>query len=201
MSTMKAVRIHLHAAALPHVSLTAWQALFEEAGLTAGQTVLIQGAGGGVGHVAVQLAKWKGARVIGTASRNLDFIRELGVDEAIDYRTTPFEEVARDVDVVLDTVGGDVQMRCWPVIKGGGTLVSIVQPPSQETAASFGVRGAMVMSAPPIGKTLTEIAALADSGQLKPYVSAVFPLAEMQQAHELIAGWHTRGKIAIQVAE
>ena len=131
---------HIHAAALPHVCLTAWQALIEEAKLAAGQTVLIHGAAGGLGHVAVQLAKVLGAWVIGTGSRNIDFVRELGVDQAIDYSLTPFEDVVHDVDVVLDTVGGDTQDRSWGVLKPGGILVSVIQAPSQEAAAARGVR-------------------------------------------------------------
>jgi NADPH:quinone reductase-like Zn-dependent oxidoreductase len=116
---------HLQAAAI----LTAWQALIEAANLTEGQTVLIHGAAGGVGHMAVQLAQRRGAKVIGTASVNLEFLRQLEVDEAIDYATTRFEDVVSDVDVVLDLVGGDTQQRSWPVLKPGGILVSAVQPP------------------------------------------------------------------------
>lgn len=191
---------HVDSAAIPHVSLTAWQALFEIANLTAGQTVLIHGAAGGVGHIAVQLAQWRGARVIGTASQNIDFLRELNVKQEIDYATTPFEDVVRDVDVVLDTVGGDTQQRSWEVLKTGGMLVSIVEPPSAEKADTYGVRQAMVSSVPSIGKVLTEIAGLVDSDQIKPHVSTVLPLEEIQKAHEMIEGRHTRGKVVLQVA-
>jgi NADPH:quinone reductase-like Zn-dependent oxidoreductase len=190
---------HLHSAAIPHATLTAWQALLGLAGLTKGQTVLIHGAAGGVGHFAAQLAKWRGAKVIGTGSRNIDFVRGLGVDEAIDYSTTPFETVVSNVDVVLDTVGGDTQQRSWQVLKPGGILVSIVQTPSEETAKAHGVRGAFVYSVPPIGETLTEVAALVDAGQLKPEVSAVLPLQEIQKAHQMVEAGHTRGKIVLQV--
>ena len=191
---------HIHSAAMPHATLTAWQALFGIANLTKGQTVLIHGAAGGVGHFAVQLAKWRGAKVIGTASRNLDFVRGLGVDEAIDYSTTPFENAVSNVDVVLDTVGGDTQQRSWQVLKPGGILVSIVQAPSEETAKAHGVRGAFVFSVPPIGETLTEVAGLVDSGQIKPEVSAVLPLQEIRKAHQMVEAGHTRGKIVLQVA-
>lgn len=187
------------AAALPHVSLTAWQALFELGGLSAGQTVLVHGAGGGVGHIAVQLAQWRGAKVIGTASENLDFVRQLGVDQAVDYVSTRFEELASDVDVVLDTVGGDTQARSWKTLRPGGILISIVQPPSAETAAEHGVRSAFVTSAPPIGKTLTELAGLVDSGVVTPEVSTVLPLSEIRQAHQQIERRHTRGKIVLEV--
>lgn len=190
---------HLHAAALPHVSLTAWQALIEVAQISAGQTVLIHGAAGGVGHIAVQLAHWRGANVIGTASANLDVLRELKVEEAIDYTQTPFESVVHEVDVVLDTVGGDVQQRSYATLKPGGILVSIVQPPSEEVAQEHGVRAQMVSSSPPVGKTLTEVAGLVASGHIKPIVSAVLPLSETREAHEMIEGRHTPGKIVLQV--
>jgi NADPH:quinone reductase-like Zn-dependent oxidoreductase len=191
---------HIHAAALPHVSLTAWQALFELAHLTEGQTVLIHAAAGGVGHIAVQLAKLHGAKVIGTASQNIDFLSELKVDQAIDYTATRFEDVVHDVDVVLDTVGGETQERSWGVLKPGGILVSTVQPPAEESAAAHGVRQAMVFTWPPIGQTLTEVAGLVDSGKIKPHVSSVLPLEEIRKAHEMIEGKHTRGKIVLQVA-
>jgi NADPH:quinone reductase-like Zn-dependent oxidoreductase len=191
---------HAHAAALPHVTLTAWQALIELAGLTRGQTVLIHGAAGGVGHIAVQLAKWRGAKVIGTASANIDFLSELPVDQVINYSTTPFETAVSEVDVVLDTIGGDTQERSWKVLKPGGILVSTVQAPAQETADSHGVRQAMVFATPPIGKTLTEVSTLVASGKIKPHVSAVFPLAEAAKVHGMIEGKHTRGKIVLQVA-
>jgi len=191
---------HIHSAAIPHATLTAWQALFGLANLTQGQTVLIHGAAGGVGHVAVQLAKWRGAKVIGTASRNLDFVRGLGVDEAIDYSTTPFENAVSNVDVVLDTVGGDTQQRSWQVLKPGGILVSTIQAPSEETAKAHGVRGAFVFSTPPIGEVLAEVAKLVDTGQIKPEVSAVLPLNEIRKAHQMVEAGHTRGKIVLQVA-
>lgn len=191
---------HMHAAAIPHVILTAWQALIEAANLSEGQTVLIHGAAGGVGHMAVQLAKLRGARVIGTASVNIDFVRWLGVDQAIDYASNRFEQGLHDVDVVLDLIGGDTQERSWSVLKPGGILISTVQAPSQETAAAHGMRQQLVFTTPPIGKVLTEVAALVDAGQIKPEVSAMFPLSEIRKAHALIEGKHTRGKIALQVA-
>ena len=191
---------HLHAAALPHVSLTAWQALFELGNLSEGQTVLIHGAAGGVGHIAVQLAKWRGAKVLGTASRNLDYLRELGVDEVIDYTAVPFEEVARNVDVVIDTIGSDVQERSCMVLKPQGMLVSVIQTPSEELTARYGVRSAMVYTTPPIGEVLTQVATLVDQGLVKPYVSTVLPLTDVRKAHEMVEGKHTRGKIVLDIA-
>jgi NADPH:quinone reductase-like Zn-dependent oxidoreductase len=192
---------HAHAAALPHVTLTAWQALFELAGLAPGQTILVHSAAGGVGHIAVQLAKWRGAKVVGTASANFDFLRELPVDQAIDYSRMSFESIVGKVDVVLDTMGGDTQDRSWKVLKPGGILVSTVQAPSQQVADSYGVRQAMVFANPPIGKTLTEVAGLVDTGKVKPYVSAIFPLAETAKVHGMVEGKHTRGKIVLQAPE
>lgn len=192
---------HIHAAAIPHATLTAWQGLHEMVNLSAGQTVLIHGAAGGVGHVAVQLAKLQGATVIGTTSRNIDFIRELGVDEAVDYNSTAFEDVVSDVDVVLDLIGGDTQERSWKVIKPGGILLSSVQAPSDATAATNQVRAGMIASSPPVAKTLTAIANLVDTGKLKVTVSTVLPLQEIRKAHELIEGRHTKGKLVLQVVD
>lgn len=192
---------HIQAASLPQAGLTAWRALFDAANLTEGQTVLIHAAAGGVGSIAVQLAKWRGAKVIGTASGyNLDFLHELGVDEAIDYTTTPFEEVVHDVDVVLDSVGGGVQERSWQVLKPGGILVAIVQPPSLEKAVEYGVRQQFVMAHPPAGLVLKEIAALVEAGYIKPIVSSVFPLQDIKKGHDMVGDKHVRGKIVLQVA-
>jgi NADPH:quinone reductase-like Zn-dependent oxidoreductase len=187
------------AAALPHAAVTAWRALFDTAQLSSGQRLLILGATGGVGVVAVQLAKSRGARVTGTASAgNLSFLRELGADEAIDYASGAFEDAIRGVDVVLDLVGGESQERAWKTLKPGGILVSLVQAPSAETAAAHGVRGAMAGGMPPAGPVLNEIAKLVDAGKIRPVVSLVLPLTETGRALEMIAGGHTRGKIVIQ---
>ncbi len=189
---------HIHAAALPLVSLTAWQALFEAADLRAGQRILIHAAAGGVGHIAVQLAKWKNAFVIGTASgRNAEFLAEIGLDQFVDYQTHRFEDVAADVDVVLDTMAGDVRERSWAVLKPGGVIVSILGPPSAETATRYGVRTAAVFVHPD-GNQLAEIAALVDEGRLKPNVEAVYSLAEVAQAHGHVQEGHTRGKVVLR---
>ena len=133
---------HVQAAALPVASVTAWQGLFDVAKLQARQKVLIHAASGGVGGFAVQFAKLKDAHVIGTASaQNVDYVRQLGADEVIDYRAARFEDAVRDVDVVFDTVGGETQDRSWKVLKRGGILVSIVQPVPEEKASAQGVRG------------------------------------------------------------
>jgi len=191
---------HVHAAAIPVVALTAWQALFDKAGLSKSQRILIHGAAGGVGSFAVQLAKWKGAHVIGTASgRNQAFLRELGVDEPIDYERTRFEDVAHDVDVVLDTLAGDIQNRSWKVLKKGGILVSIVAPPSADEAAKHSVRSAF-FSAHPSSSQLSEIAKLVDAGKLKSVVETVLPLSDARRAHELNETGHARGKTVLKVA-
>lgn len=183
--------------------MTAWQALFDVAGVSPGQTVLIHAASGGVGIFAVQLAKLKGAKVIGTASaNNLELVKELGADEVIDYKTTKFEDVVSNVDMVLDTIGGDTRERSWGVIKPNGILVSLISslPPSQATALEKGVRAVGLVMQPQASQ-LTEIAALLDSGKIKTVVGKVLPLAAARQAHELIENGGIRGKIVLQVEQ
>jgi NADPH:quinone reductase-like Zn-dependent oxidoreductase len=188
-----------HAAAIPVGALTSWQALFDAAKLQSGQTVLVHGATGGVGTIAVQLAKAKGACVIGTASgRSEDFVRSLGADEFIDYTTIRFENVVHDVDVVFDTVGGETQERSFQTLKRGGFLVSIVTPPSESLATQYGV-GASVVYAQPRGDTLAEIATLIEAGRVKAQIETVLPLSEIRQAHQLVETGHKRGKVVLQI--
>jgi NADPH:quinone reductase-like Zn-dependent oxidoreductase len=190
---------HIQAGGIPLACLTAWQAIFDTAGLSAGQRILIHGAAGGVGSYAVQLAKWKGAYVIGTASAgNQPYLRELGVDEPIDYEKDRFEDLVRSVEVVFDTIGGDTQRRSWKVLKKGGILVSITAPPSADEAAKNGVRQAFTLMTPN-SLELTEIAKLVDIGKLKPTVETVLPLADARRAHEISQTGHTRGKIVLRV--
>jgi NADPH:quinone reductase-like Zn-dependent oxidoreductase len=190
---------HAQAAALPLVALTAWQALFEVADLQAGQRILIHAAAGGVGHVAVQLAKWKQAFVIGTASkRNGNFLAEIGVDQVIDYQAQRFEDVAGAVDVVLDTMSGETRQRSWSVLKPGGLLVSILGEPDRETSAKFGVRSRAILVAPS-GEQMAQIADLVEQGALLPHVEAVYPLSEAAQAHEHVYQGHTRGKVVLEM--
>ncbi len=192
---------HIHAAGIPLAGMTAWQSLFEAGGLAAGQRVLIHAAAGGVGHLAVQLAKCKGAHVIGTASaRNHDLLRDLGADETVDYTTVRFEEAVHDVDIVLDTIGGDTQTRSWAVLKKDGILVSIVSPPSQEEAEAHGVREAYVFMQPRL-PWLQEMAKLVDAGLLRCVVETVLPLAEARRAQELSQSGHARGKIVLEVSK
>ncbi len=187
------------AAALPVAGVTAWQCLFETAHLQAGQTVLIHGASGGVGTLAVQLAHWKGARVVGTASaQNKEFLQKLGADEVIDYHATRFEDVVSGVDVVLDTQGGDTQERSWGVLKPGGSLVTTVPPPPSDAAKAHGVRGEFLFAHPDTA-VLAQLAALVASGDLTPIIATTLPLAEARRAQELSATGHTRGKIVLTV--
>lgn len=190
---------HVHAAGVPLAALTAWQAMFDTAGLKPGQTVLIHAGAGGVGHFAVQLAKAKGARVIATASeKNHEFLKGLGADQVIDYRTQKFEELAKDVDVVFDMIGGDTLERSYQVVKPGGFLVSIVQPPAPDKLKERGIRGTIFLVQPSAAQ-LTEIAALIDAGKVKPHVSETFPLQEAAKAQEKSEAGQTRGKIVLQV--
>src|SRR4051812_38398951 len=204
---------HVQAAAVPLSALTAWQALFDNAHLAAGQTVLIHGGAGGVGVFAVQLAHWAGAQVITTTSaRNRDFLRELGVgaNEIIDYTTTRFEEMVHGVDVVFDTVGGDTLERSWQVIKPGGVLVSIVSPspPAAAQAAMSKAKGGggrevrfVYLIVGPNRDELIQIGALIDAEHLRPIIDTVFPLAQARQAYEQAAKGHTRGKIVLRVMD
>lgn len=189
---------HEQAAALPLASLTAYQALFEFAGLQAGQTVLVHAAAGGVGHLAVQLACHLGARVIGTASaRNAEFVRSLGADEVVDYTQQPFEDVVRDVDVVLDAVGGEVARRSVAVLRSGGVLVSIVGGATAELIAANPhlKAGSILVRAVP--EHLQHIAALAAQGHLRAEISQVLPLADAWQVHQQLETGRTRGKIVL----
>ena len=189
------------AATVPVGATTAWRALFEHGGLTAGQRVLIQGAAGGVGLFAVQLAKWKGAQVIGTASTaNLGFVRSLGADMVVDYTTTPVESVVQDVDLVLDGVGAETLSRSLAALRPGGTLISLAGPPPQEQAKARGVRATMIHSQPS-SALLQTLTRLIDEGRLKVTASTTFALSEVQQAHEYGQSGHGRGRIVLQVAD
>lgn len=191
---------HVHAAAIPLVGLTAWQALFDAAGLTAGQKVLIQAAAGGVGHMAVQFAKIKELYVAGTASgQNQEYLKQLGCDLPINYETTRFEDVVHDYDAVVESMGGEVRNRSWKVLKEGGILVALIgPPPSEEDAKAHGVRAAIIWGQAKSNQ-LTEIARLADSGKVKPEIAAVFPLRDAAKAHQMSETEHVRGKIVLQV--
>ena len=194
---------HIHAAALPLAALTAWQALFDTAALQPGQRVLVHAASGGVGHLAVQLAKWRGARVLATTSaKNADLVRSLGADEVIDYTVAPFEQAARELDLVLDCVGGDVSLRSLAVLRPGGLLVSIVGFPDglTEQAVACGLRAERMLVRPD-QQQLIRLAQLVDGGQLRPVIAAVFSLAQAAQAHELGELGRTVGKLVLQVAE
>jgi NADPH:quinone reductase-like Zn-dependent oxidoreductase len=192
---------HVEAAAVPLAALTAWQGLFDHGHLKAGQTVLIHGGSGGVGHFAIQFAKVEGTTVLTTVSaQNLDFVGELGADRAIDYRAQRFEEIARDVDLVLDLVGGETQERSWPVLKRGGILVSALGEPSREKALQHGAHGVGYRAQPNAGQ-LAEIGRLIDQGRVRPVVTATYPLAETRRAHEQLERSHVRGKIVLVVTE
>jgi NADPH:quinone reductase-like Zn-dependent oxidoreductase len=190
---------HLEAASLPLVALTAWQALFRTADLARGQTVLIHAGAGGVGSIAIQLAKWRGARVIATASEaNHAFLRELGADVVVDYRTERFEDVARDVDVVLDPIGGDTQLRSLGVLRSGGILVGLLGLEPEARAPGGDVR-AIAILVEPSADQLRSIAELVEQGIVRPMVSHVFPLEAAPEAHVQSETGRTRGKIVLQL--
>lgn len=189
------------AAAVPHTAMTAWSMLIDAANVQAGQRVLIHAAAGGVGHYAVQFAKWRGAHVIATASPNHEsFLKAMGVDEIIDYTAAPFESAIEDVDIVLDTIGFDTTGRSLQKIKPGGTIACIVTPPDFEAAAQRSVHAHFIGSQPN-GKILTAIADLIDSGKVKPYIQQTFPFSQIHDALALSEGLHVQGKIAVVVAD
>jgi NADPH:quinone reductase-like Zn-dependent oxidoreductase len=193
---------HVQAGALPLVSLTAWQALVEYGEVRPGQRVLIHAAAGGVGHVAAQIAKARGAYVIGTASAGKhDFLRGIGVDETIDYRETDFAEAVKDVDVVLDTIGGDTSTRSLRVVRPGGLVVSILPLGSNdfpEEAERLGVRALrMLVDASHSG--MAAIAELVEAGKLRPTIAGTFPLADAAEAHRLGDTGRTTGKLVLTV--
>jgi NADPH:quinone reductase-like Zn-dependent oxidoreductase len=192
---------YIAAAAVPLAGLTAWQGLFRYGGLKAAQRVLIHGGAGGVGHFAIQFAKAKGATVITTASASdLDFVRSIGADEAIDYKKQRFEEMVHDVDLVYDLIAGETQERSFSVLKKGGILVSTLTEPNQDKARKFGVRGVRY-TVEPNAAELDEIARLIDTGKVKPKVSKVFTVADAAKAQECVAGGHPEGKVVLRIAD
>jgi NADPH:quinone reductase-like Zn-dependent oxidoreductase len=189
---------HTEAAAIPLSALTAWQALLDHGELAPGQRVLVHGGAGGVGTFAVQLAHWRGAHVFATSSaRDADLVRELGAEEVIDYRTTRFEDVVADLDLVLDTVGGETWERSWGVLRPEGGLVSIAvpRPPDRETSDG---RRAIWFVVQPNRRQLIEIAGLVDHGHIRPIVSEVLPLARGREAYGT-TGRRGPGKVVLSV--
>jgi len=191
---------HVEAASVPVVASTAWQMVFDHGQVNSTKRVLVQGAAGNVGAYAVQLAKRTGAEVIGTAfTRDVDYVLSLRADRVIDVQTARFEEQVNDVDVVIDTIGGETLNRSFEVLKPGGVLVSSVAMPDQDKAAQHRVRGVFFLVAVTTAG-LTGIADLIDSGQLTPNIGEVLPLSEARRAHAMLAGKpHKRGKVVLAV--
>jgi NADPH:quinone reductase-like Zn-dependent oxidoreductase len=190
---------HEQAAAIPVTGLTAWQALFDRGGLERGQTVVIAGAAGGVGHFAVQFAKLAGARVIGTgSSRNRDFVLGLGADEYVDYTQQDVAEAVSGVDLAFDTVGGDTTQSLVPTVREGGIIVTIASAPPEEAAQARGVRAELLIMSPS-AEQLARIGELVQIGDVRVEIAEVSPLAEVRRAHELSESGHTRGKLVLSV--
>jgi len=188
---------HPRAAAVPLSALTAWQALFQHGRLSRGQRVLIHGGAGGVGTFAVQLAHWRGAYVVATASRqDAQFVSQLGADQVIDYKEERFEGKAHDIDLVLDTIGGETRDRSWHVMRPGGILVSLTDPIPNDKPAEFEGVFFIVL---PSRENLTALARLVDAGSLKSVVAEVLPLERAREAFEHGLTGHHRGKIVIEV--
>jgi NADPH:quinone reductase-like Zn-dependent oxidoreductase len=189
----------IQAAAVPLAALTAWQAFFDHAGLLPGQKLLVHGAAGGVGTFAVQIGRWHGAKVIATADGDsLDLVRSLGAAQAIDYKTRQFDDMVGEVDVVLDTVGGETQDRSWKVLKKGGILVSIAGESIRQPDAKYGVKGIFFIVKPD-RMQLIGIGSLLDQGVIKPVIAAVLPLQQARQAFEQALGHGKQGKIVLNV--
>ena len=192
---------YVEAAATPVVALTAWQALIDTAKLSSGQTVLIHGGSGGVGTFAIQIAKARGAKVIATASTlNQDLLKQLGADVAIDYTTTKFEDVAKEVDVVLDSVGKDTLARSYGVVKKGGCIISLVAKPDAGELEQHGIRG-FPINVQPNSAELSAIGKLIDQKKIRVIVSQVLPLASAAKAQAQAETGHTRGKIVLKIAD
>jgi NADPH:quinone reductase-like Zn-dependent oxidoreductase len=192
---------YVEAAAMPIVAMTAWQALVDTAKLSSGQTVLIHGGSGGVGSFAIQIAKARGAKVIATASTaNQDFLKQLGADVAIDYTKQKFEDVAKDVDVVLDSIGRDTLARSYGVVRKGGIIVSLVARPKESELENHTIRGTS-LNVEPNSEELAEIGKLIDDKKIKVIVSQTFLLSEAMKAQEQVATGHTRGKIVLKVGD
>lgn len=187
---------HAHAAAVPLAALTAWQGLFDHGRLGAGQTVLIHGGAGGVGHFAVQLAKAHGATVITTARReDSPFLSDLGADRVIDYQEERLEDAGL-VDLVFDLIGGETQARSWTVLNDGGAMVSTLEEPSGERAREKGAHTARYLTEP-TGAGLAAIDALIAEGRIRPVVVKAFALDEAAKAQDVLDQEHTRGKIVL----
>lgn len=189
---------HIEAAGVPLVGLTAWQALFEKGDLDAGDRVLIHAAAGGVGHIAVQLAHWRGAHVIGTASGyNEEFLYEVGVDEFVNYRQMDLEAEVDEVDLIIYPMPGEIQATSFDVLKEGGTIVSLRDEPSEDRAQAHGVHGRHLLVHPD-AHALAELSELIDAGDVTPTITTTRPLAEAQAAHEEIEAEHARGKTVLR---
>jgi NADPH:quinone reductase-like Zn-dependent oxidoreductase len=190
---------HEQAAALPVAGLTAWQALFDRGGLQRGQTALIAGAAGGVGHLAVQFATHAGACAIGTGSaRNRDFVLGLGAAEFVDYTSQDVAATVSGVDVAFDTVGGDTTQSLLDTLREGGTLITIANAPPEQAAAERGVRAELLVMSPSSAQ-LAQIAALVAAGEVRVEIAETIPLAEVRRAHALSEAGHTRGKLVLTV--
>ncbi|HWY51602.1 MAG TPA: NADP-dependent oxidoreductase [Chthoniobacterales bacterium] len=191
----------VEAAGAPSVALTAWQAIVDKANVQSGQTVLIHGASGGVGLFAIPIAKIRGAKVFATASTaNQDFLKQLGADVAIDYKTQKFEDIAKDVDVVIDGVGGETLARSYPIVKKGGIIVSLTDRVDQAQLDKYGIRGASLV-VQNNGDELAQIGKLIDEKKIKVIVSETFLLADAAKAQEKADTGHARGKIVLKVRD
>jgi NADPH:quinone reductase-like Zn-dependent oxidoreductase len=191
----------VEAATVPLAGLTAWQALFDHGDVAAGQRVLVHGAAGGVGNFAIQLAKWRGAQVIGvTSAANISFVKDLGAQEAIDYAASPFETATKPVDMILDTIGGEIQRRSWSLLKPGGVLVSIAGE-GIEVPSDVRDRRGLFFIVKADRQELIKIGQLIDDGRVKTVIAAVVSLERAREAFGQLLQPEKRGKVVVSVAE
>lgn len=192
---------HIKSGSLPLVGVSAIQALEQHINLQKGQKILIHGGAGGIGSIAIQLAKYIGAYVATTATyEDMEFVKSLGADEVIDYQKQKFEEKLSGFDAVYDTVGGDTLDRSFKVLKKGGVLVSMLGEPSKDLAAEYGVK-VIGQNTQTNSKNLSRLAELVDKGVIKPKVDKVFTLEQIRQAFEYVETDHPKGKVVISIRE
>lgn len=192
---------HVSTASLPLSGLTAWQALFEHGNLSSGRKVLIHGAAGGVGSLAIQLARWKGAYVIGTCSKNKEpLVHQLGADEVLNYNSQNFEELVKNADLVLDTIGGETLKRSYQTVKKGGVIVTVADDIQEDLLQKYAINGISFLVQPDRNE-LREIAMLVDSGKIKPVIQGIFALENAKDAYLSGIAGHNTGKIVLKVSE
>jgi alcohol dehydrogenase len=192
---------HVEAAALPLTGVSAWQALVDHIGLSRGEKILIHGGAGGIGSIAIQLAKYLGAYVATTVSvKDIPYVKELGADEAIDYKNQSFEDIVHDYDAVYDTVGGETYVRSFKVLKKGGIIVSMLEQPRSDLMEQYGVN-AIGQFTQVNSERLSKLAELVEKRAVKVHIEKIFPLEQAEEALSYLQNGHPRGKVVLKIKE